>query len=101
MPATKLFNGVTSAVTSDSVDTSGYTGALVQVWSASGSVAQVVIEQKTDIPGSPWTASGVITNPSATGEAWTVPPAGPTRLRISAYTSGAISGGIVTLGRRV
>lgn len=99
MPSTILLNAVTATTTSESVDTLGYDKAAVQVWSASGSVGQVVIEQRANIPGSPWTASGVITNPSAVGEAWVVPAVGPTRLRVSAYTSGVITGGIV-LGHR-
>lgn len=100
MPSKLLLDAVTATGASEAFDTSGFDTIRVQIWSASSSTSTVLIEQTSGLPGAPWTVSGTLSNPSSTGELWSVPVAGPTRLNVSAYTNGTISGGITAANRR-
>lgn len=81
-------------------DVSGADRILIHVWSLAGSTSTVLVEQvgqqtAVGTPQSPAVpdpafTTVTITNPSATGEYWSVPTATNVRVRVSAYTSGSI-----------
>ena len=61
----------------------------VHVFSDAGSTSTVTIEQSL-ASGGPWFVVATITNPSATGELWSLPRANYTRVKVTAYTNGNI-----------
>lgn len=63
--------------------------AFIHVYSASTSTATVVIEQSVD--GNAWATMATISNPTSTGEIWKGPCLPYTRVRVSAYSAGAIT----------
>lgn len=62
----------------------------VQVWSSAGSVATVTIDVRSS-GTAPWYTVATISNPSTSGEYWSIPRSIDVRVNVSAYTSGTIS----------
>jgi len=93
LPATAAVTTVLSAVTatgaSAAQDTANAKYVRVHVYSAAGSTATVTIEQSTD--ASVWYTVATITDPSATGELWSVASVAYTRVNVTVRASGTIS----------
>lgn len=86
---TTLLDSQTTTASSTPITIMTATGVFVQVRSASGSVATVIIE--TSLDQSNWTTVATINNPTSSGEIWSGPGGGYLRVTIPAYTSGAIT----------
>lgn len=86
---TTVLNAVTTTGASPAQDTGNAKYVIVQVFSAAGSSCTVKIQQSTD--GSVWYDSASITDPSATGEVWSVAPVAYTRVNVSARVAGTIT----------
>jgi streptogramin lyase len=93
LPASAAVTTVLSAVTatgaSSAVDTGNAEYVRVQVFSAAGSTATVTIEQSTN--GTVWYTVATITDPSATGELWSVASVAYTRVNVTARSAGTIT----------
>lgn len=93
LPATAAVTTVLSAVTStgasSAVDTGNAKYVRVQVFSAAGSTATVKIQQSTD--NAVWYDVATITDPSATGELWSVASVAFTRVNVTARAAGTIT----------
>lgn len=91
-----VLNGVTATGASSAVDTFGYKLIRVQIWSSLGATATVKIECSSVKAGSaaiattPWFPVATITDPTTTGEYWSVPRTAQVRVNVTAYTSGTI-----------
>ena len=91
MPSTtRVFAAKVTTGLSDTYEADGFAAIRVQVWSTEGSTATVLIQQRSRDDNAPWYTSATITNPSATGEYWVLPPSGDLRINLSAYTDGDI-----------
>jgi hypothetical protein len=86
---TTVLNAVVTTGASSAVDTGDATYVRVHVYSAAGSSCTVKIQQSVD--NSVWYDSASITDPSATGELWSVPSVAYTRVNVTARVSGTIS----------
>lgn len=95
LPTCLAIDASTTTTTGATVNTFGHRIIGTQVWSAAGSVATVQVECRS-YASAPWwpCVNGGVVNPDATGVYYTLPRAYQYRLRISAYTSGTISGTI-------
>jgi hypothetical protein len=91
-----VLNGVTSTSTSASVNATKFPSIDAQIWSASSSVATVLIECRSYTDPAPWFPCYTINNPDATGVYYTLPRAYQYRLRVSVYGSGTIYGTLIT-----
>ncbi len=93
LPATAAVSTVLNAVTttgaSAAQDTGDATYVRVHVYSAAGSSATVVIQQSLD--NSVWYNVATISDPSATGELWSVASVAYTRVNVTVRASGTIS----------
>lgn len=92
MPAELLLNAVQAQGASDERTVGGFDTVFIQIWSAAGSDATVLIECRADVTGSPWFTAATVVNPTATGgRYYSVPSTGKVRVNVSIWTSGAIS----------
>lgn len=91
---TTVLNAVTTTGASTAQDTGNAKYVRVHVYSAAGSSATVVIQQSTD--NSIWYNVATITDPSATGELWSVASVAYTRVNVTVRASGTISAKIET-----
>lgn len=93
LPATAAVTTVLSAVTTTGASAAQDTGnakyVRIHVFSAAGSTATVAIEQSTD--SSVWYTVATITDPSATGELWSVAAVAYTRVNVTARAAGTIT----------
>jgi hypothetical protein len=95
MPSDIALNAVTATGFSTEYQCCGFDNVFVQVWSAAGSNATVLIECRADVSGSPFFTAATITNPTSTGgQYYSVPPTGRVRVNVSAYVSGTITASI-------
>lgn len=90
LPMCVALDAVTTTGASATVDTFSHRLLRAQVWSAAGSVATVTVDMRSSTTA-PWFTVLTITNPSSTGEYWSVPRGYQMRVNVSAYTSGTIS----------
>jgi hypothetical protein len=90
LPMCLALDQVTTTGASATVDTFSHRLLRAQVWSAAGSVATVTVDMRSN-PSAPWFTVVTITNPSASGEYWSVPRGYQMRVNVSAWTSGTIS----------
>jgi hypothetical protein len=95
--ATVALNAVTTTATSATFNVSTSDATRVHVWSASGSTATIQVECR-GTSSAPWypCIQGGIVNPDPTGEYWSMPLTIQLRVRVSNYTSGAISATVET-----
>ena len=93
LPATAAVTTVLAAVTTTGASAAQDTGnakyVRVHVYSATTSSATVVIQQSTD--NSIWYNVATITDPSATGELWSVASVAYTRVNVTVRANGAIT----------
>jgi len=62
---------------------------IVSVYSAAGSTATTTISTAPTASG-PWYVVATVTDPSATGEQWSIPRTNYVKFSVTAYTSGTI-----------
>ena len=86
---TTVLSAVTSTGASSAVDTGNAKYVRVHVYSAAGSSCTVKVQQSLD--NSVWYDVATITDPSATGELWSVASVAYTRVNVTARASGTIS----------
>ena len=82
-------NAVTGTGASAAIDTGNARYVRIHVFSAAGSSATVVIQQSLD--NSVWYTVATITDPSATGELWSVASVAYTRVNVTVRSSGTIT----------
>ena len=86
---TTVLSAVSTTGASVAQDTGNAKYVRVHVYSAAGSSCTVLIQQSTN--NSVWYTVATITDPSATGEAWSVASIAYTRVNVSARVSGTIT----------
>ena len=89
MAITTLLNAVTTTGASSAADTADADYVRVQVFSAATSSCTVQIQQS--INGTTWFPVATITDPTSTGEIWSVAPIAYTRANVTARVSGTIT----------
>lgn len=98
LPATAAVDTVLSAVTTTGASSAQDTGnakyVRVHVYSAAGATATVKIQQSLD--NAVWYDVATITDPSATGEMWSVASTAFTRVNVTARAAGTITAKVET-----
>ena len=89
MAISTLLSAVAAPGASSAMDTADADYVHVQVYSAAGSTATVLIQQSVN--GTVWFDVVTMTDPSATGEIWSVAPIAYTRVNVTAWAAGAIT----------
>lgn len=89
MAVTALVSGATSTLTSPAIGCAGELDLRCHVFSAAGSTASVQLQCSLD--GTNYFVVATVTNPSATGELWSIPRCEFFRVNINTYASGSIT----------
>lgn len=66
----------------------------IQIWSSAGSVASCVLQVSSANAGAPAFPLATVTDPTASGEYWSIPKAGFARVSIATYGSGTVQANI-------
>jgi hypothetical protein len=88
-----VLNGVSTSTISVAVPFRNFVGGDIQVWSAAGSTATVILQCHSYI-SAPWYPCYTVTDPDATGKYFSVPWAFEWRLNLT-WTAGTIYGTII------